>query len=324
MLSVEWNKLDIKSCIYNASGPRCTTSTDLDKLNVSKSGMVLTKSTTLEYREGNPKPRYWDDDNGSINSMGLPNNGIDYYLDFIEGKYNTKPYFISVSGLSLEENISILGKIFHHNDTKISGKVDGIEINLSCPNIVGKGQLAYDFNELDVFLTKIFEFLATWNSRKNILIGFKLPPYFDIEQFNQVSDILIKYDIDFITCVNSIGNGLIIDWKNESTVIKPKEGLGGIGGVFIKPTGLANVNMFYKLFKKKNSNIKVIGCGGIQTGIDAFEYILCGAHMVQIGTQYQREDVGVFDRMEKELKEIMKNKKYKKLIDFRGKLKVTN
>ena len=108
MLSVEWNKLDIKSCIYNASGPRCTTSTDLDKLNTSKSGIVLTKSTTLEYREGNPKPRYWDDENGSINSMGLPNNGIDYYLDYIEGKYNTKPYFISVSGLSLEENISIL------------------------------------------------------------------------------------------------------------------------------------------------------------------------------------------------------------------------
>ena len=85
----------------------------------------------------------------------------------------------------------------------------------------------------------------------------------------------------------------------------------------IKPTALANVHAFYQRLKPE---IQIIGTGGVKSGRDAFEHILCGASMVQVGTALQKEGVAVFDRITKELKEIMEEKGYETLEDFRGKL----
>ena len=108
---------------------------------------------------------------------------------------------------------------------------------------------------------------------------------------------------------------------NNSTHIRPKDGCGGIGGTYLKPTGLSNVWNFYKVFKKLNSDIKIIGCGGIKSGVDAYEYILCGAYMVQVGTEFYK-DTKCLNRIQIELKNLMKWKKYKSYEDFRGKLNV--
>ena len=64
--------------------------------------------------------------------------------------------------------------------------------------------------------------------------------------------------------------------------------------------------------------------GGIITGLDAFEYILCGASAVQIGTIFYKEGVECFERISNELINIMKDKKYTNLESFRGKLKICN
>ena len=179
--------------IYNASGPRCTTLEELKEIDNSEACFILTKSATLEPREGNPKPRYYDNKFGSVNSMGLPNKGIDYYIS-IANEFK-KPYIISMSGLNLDENLIMIDKIINALATK---KIYGIEITLSCPNIVGKGQLAYNFNELDIYLKHIFKVLRG----VKLNVGIKLLPYFEIEHFTIVGTILNKYPIDYITCIN--------------------------------------------------------------------------------------------------------------------------
>ena len=98
--------------------------------------------------------------------------------------------------------------------------------------------------------------------------------------------------------------------------------MGGIGGKYIKPIGLSNVRNFYLEFQKENLKIDIIGCGGIETGTDVFEYILCGASAVQIGTQFYKEGTNCFSRLKKELVEIMEKKGYQSLEDFQGKLKI--
>ena len=97
--------------------------------------------------------------------------------------------------------------------------------------------------------------------------------------------------------------------------------LEGIGGKYIKPIALSNVRNFYLEFQKRNLDIDIIGCGGIETGIDVFEHILAGAKMVQVGTQLYKEGPEVFVRLENELISIMKDKNYNSLSEFRGKLK---
>ncbi|MGQ7329937.1 dihydroorotate oxidase [Streptococcus suis] len=293
------------NCLMNAAGVWCMTKEELDGVKNSAAGTFVTKTATLEYREGNPEPRYKNIPLGSINSMGLPNQGLDYYLDYLLELQEEEPertFVLSLVGMSPDETHTILKKV---QDSAFKGLV---ELNLSCPNVPGKPQIAYDFETTETILREVFAYFTK-------PLGVKLPPYFDIVHFDQAAAIFNQFPLKFVNCVNSIGNGLYIE--DESVIIKPKNGFGGIGGEYIKPTALANVHAFYQRLKPE---IQIVGTGGILTGRDAFEHILCGASMVQIGTTLQKEGLVAFDRITQELRDIMAEKGYETIEDFRGKL----
>ncbi|WP_165209428.1 dihydroorotate oxidase [Streptococcus tangpeifui] len=297
------------NCLMNAAGVYCMTKEELAEIEDSAAGSFVTKTGTLEARSGNPEPRYADTQFGSINSMGLPNKGFHYYLDYVtelQKEPTSKNHFLSLVGMSQEETHTILKTV---QDSDYEGL---IELNLSCPNVPGKPQIAYDFETTDSILSEVFSYFTK-------PLGIKLPPYFDIAHFDQAAAIFNKYPLAFVNCVNSIGNGLVIN--DETVVIKPKHGFGGIGGDYIKPTALANVHAFYQ---RLNPSIQIVGTGGVKSGRDAFEHILCGASMVQIGTALHQEGPAIFERITKELKAIMKAKGYHSLEDFRGKLNYLN
>ena len=291
----------------NASGVHCMTTTELVELEQSNAGAFITKSCTLNERAGNPEPRYFDVPLGSINSMGLPNRGFDYYLDYALNyeKQQTKPLFFSIAGMSAAENLEMLTMIEKSDFQGIT------ELNLSCPNVPGKPQLAYDFEATEDLLQQVF-------ARFTKPLGIKFPPYFDLAHFDQMAEILNQFPLTYVNSINSIGNGLYIDPQKEAVVIKPKEGFGGLGGEYVKPTALANVRAFYTRLKPE---IKIIGTGGIRNGQDAFEHLLCGATMLQIGTELHKEGPKIFDRITKELEQIMTEKGYRTIDEFRGKLK---
>ncbi|MFH1358455.1 MAG: dihydroorotate oxidase [archaeon] len=297
--------IPLKHCIFNASGPMCTTLEELEIIGNSNASAIMMKSCTLEQRDGNPEPRYQDLEFGSINSMGLPNLGYKKYIEFAPQlkKFN-KPVIASVSGLSLEDNLTIIKEI-NKTDT------DLIELNLSCPNIVGKPQVGYDFEQTDNVLTKVMKITEK-------PLGVKLPPYFDQVHFEQIAQILNKHKVNFVTCINSIGNAMIIDPEKEQVVIKPKGGYGGLGGKYVKPTALANVRRFYELLDK---NIDIIGVGGINSGIDVFEFILAGATAVQLATVFVKEEESCFKRIENEFNDYMRKKGYTSINKIKGKLK---
>lgn len=291
------NWINLDNCIMNASGALCRTEKELLNLNKSDCGIIISKTCTWSPRKGNESPRYYGNSELSINSMGLPNLGFQFYQDM--SIKITKPYFVSISPMNKE---------YFNNMLTNSNMFSAIEVNLSCPNIIGKPQIGYDFEETE----KILRIIAT---HKDKIIGLKLPPYFDPCYFDKMAQLIKKYNISFITCINSLGNGLVINPDTEKVVIKPKDGIGGIGGSIIKPIALSNVYQFRKLL-----DIPIFGCGGIKTGMDIFEHILVGATAVQIGTTLVEEGVNSFYRLKKELKEVMEKKKYKKLEDFRGKI----
>jgi dihydroorotate dehydrogenase (fumarate) len=305
-LKTDIAKVDFEHCIFNAAGPYCVTFKELQALGDSNSSGITMKSCTIEEREGNPEPRYKDLPLGSINSMGLPNLGYKRYCEFVpilKSQYS-KPLIASVSGLKLQDNIEIIRAF---NQTP----VDLIELNLSCPNIPGKPQMGYDFEQTDQVLSEVMPLTK-------IPIGVKLPPYFDFVHFKQAASILNKHKVRFVSCINSVGNTLVIDPEKEQAVIKPKGGFGGLGGQYIKPVALANVRRFYQLLDK---DIDIIGVGGIGKGVDVFEFILAGAKAVQIATVFAQEKHSCFERIEREFNEIMERKGYTYIEEARGKLK---
>lgn len=303
-------KCHLSSCLMNASGARCTTAEELINLGESKSGAIVTKSCSFESRKGNPKPRYYHDTELSINSMGLPNEGFQFYLETASKLSKVKPIFMSISTLDLTLTQTMMERIFQ------SGHISAIELNISCPNICGTDKiLAYHFEDLDKCLQILKPVL---DKRGDVAIGIKLPPYWEPYQFKQISELVIKYNFDFVTMINSVPNCLVVDTETEIPVIYPKDGIGGLGGKFVKPVVLSNI---YQLRQLLPNEIHIIGCGGIVNGEDVFHHLLCGASAVQIGTTLMQEGCDTFRRIESELMDIMKTKNYKSINEIIGKLK---
>ncbi|MBS1209336.1 MAG: dihydroorotate oxidase [Proteobacteria bacterium] len=306
LLSASLLGIDFANPLLNASGVWCRDKAELDALNASAAGSFITKSCTLVPRAGNPEPRYYATPLGSINSMGLPNEGYPYYLDYARHHdYRAKPLFMSVAGLSLADNLAMLAAIRAADLPAI------VELNLSCPNVPGKPQIAYDF----AAMTEMLEAVSLEYARP---FGVKMPPYFDIAHFDEAAAILNRFPhVTFVTCINSIGNALIIDPETESVVIKPKEGFGGIGGDYVLPTALANVNAFYRRCPGK----QIIGCGGVSTGEHVFMHLLAGASLVQVGSALYEEGPAIFARLNAELSALLERKGYASIESVRGKLR---
>ncbi len=293
------------SCFMNAAGALCVTRDELMALGKSRAGAIVTKSMTIEARQGNPEPRYYGFPGGSINSMGLPNLGYRAYAELIpELKQFGKPVIASVAGLCEDDFPTIAAAIN-------AAKPDLIEVNLSCPNIPGKPQIGYDPEASERLLKRVRNVIT-------VPMGVKLPPYFDPAHHEVMGKVIGRCGVDFLNMINSVGNGLVVDPEREEVVIKPKGGFGGLGGTIIKAVALANVRAFYKIFQGK---IPIIGTGGVMNGVDAFEHFLCGASAVQVGTILVEEGLGAFGQLETELAAQLKKKGYGSVADCRGKVK---
>lgn len=304
-LSVTIAGVRFPSCFMNAAGARCVTREELEALGRSRAGAIVTKSMTLEPRQGNPEPRYYGFPSGSINSMGLPNLGYQAYAQIIPDlKRFQKPVIASVAGLCEEDFVTIAARI---NECR----PDLVEVNLSCPNIPGEPQIGYDAEASERLLKRVRKVVT-------VPMGVKLPPYFDPAHHETMARVLEGVGVDFLSLINSVGNGLVVDPEKETVVIKPKGGFGGLGGTLIKPVALANVRAFWKLF---GGRLPIIGTGGIVSGTDAFEHLLCGASAVQVGTVLVEEGLGVFERLEREVTAMLARKGYDSPAACRGKLR---
>ena len=293
------------SCFMNASGALCMTREELLALGRSRAGAIVTKSMTVEPRGGNPEPRYYGFPGGSINSMGLPNLGYLAYADLIpELKQFGKPVIASIAGLC-EDDFLTMARVINQ------AKPDLVEVNLSCPNIPGKPQIAYDPVDSERLLKRVRPLIT-------VPMGVKLPPYFDPAHHAVMAEVIGRCGVDYLNLINSVGNGLVIVPQRETPVIKPKGGFGGLGGSLIKPVALANVRAFWKLL---GGRIPIIGTGGVMQGLDAFEHILCGASAVQVGTVLVEEGLGVFERLERELAAELGARGGRRVEDYRGRLK---
>ncbi len=305
--------INFSSFVFNASGVNNEILKQLQKIADSKSGAVVFKSCSVEPRKGNQPPKYIVKSDlipgCTFNSMGLPNKGLQENLSFVKElkNYTDKPLIMSIVGINnpLAENLEMV-KAFQEQAI-----IDMIEVNLSCVNIEGKGVLGYDFESVAIMVKELTKV------KGKAKIGFKLPPYTDVNQFDRIAKILLSSTTSFVSSVNTLP-GLIIDPDKGSTVIKPKQGQGGLGGDYIRPIALYNVRQLYERLANK---IDIIGIGGVKSGKHAFEFLLAGASGVQVGSAFAHEGLEIFDKINSELQKILEAKKYTTIAEAKGQLK---
>ncbi|MCD6572088.1 MAG: dihydroorotate dehydrogenase [Thermoplasmata archaeon] len=268
-------------------------------IRIAKNGAaaIITKSIGTKQREGYANPTIVEVDCGIINSMGLPNPGIEAYGEEIKlvKKKTSIPIIGSIFGRDEKEFCLLAKKMETYG-------ADAVELNLSCPHAKGYGL------EIGSNPEKVGNIVASVKSSISIPLLVKLSP--NVTDIVEIAKTAEKNGADIITAVNSV-KAMKIDIETGLPVLSNK--IGGYSGRAIKPIG---VRCVYEI--SKEVDIPVVGVGGILTAEDAIEYFMAGASAVQIGSAVYYRGVEVFKKLNNELKEWMKRHGYRKLLDIIG------
>lgn len=234
-----------------------------DYIDINKLGGISSKGLTLHKNLGNKGIRIYETAAGIMNSIGLQNPGIEYFikeeLPFLETKDAVT--IANLGGHSVDEYVK--GALLLDKTS-----VPIIELNISCPN-VKEGGMAFGTNP-----KKACEVIEKVRKSTEKVLMVKLSPNVgDIKEFVKIAE---NSGADCISLVNTF-NALAIDVDNKKAVFENKT--AGLSGPCIKPIAL---RMVYEA--SNATNLPIIGMGGISNYRDCLEFIMAGASAVQVGT----------------------------------------
>ena len=262
-VSVKIGKLELRNPIISASGTFGYGDELKGLANLKAIGAITTKTITLEPQAGNRPPRIYESESGVMNSVGLENPGLGVFISekLPEIRKLNIKCIVSVGGFSNQEYSQVVGAL-----TKEKG-VDGLEINLSCPNLKLKKLISQDA-KATYTLTKVLRKIT----KKPLFI--KITP--EVTDIVEIAKAVKQGGADGVSLVNTF-----FSLRINTETRKPYLGnvYGGYSGRAIKPMSL------YRVWKVAGEvKIPIIGGGGIETASDALEFILAGATAVSLGT----------------------------------------
>jgi dihydroorotate dehydrogenase (NAD+) catalytic subunit len=217
----------------------------------------VTKTVTPLPRDGNTPVRIAETDVGMLNSIGLANPGIDRFLtrNLPQLEKLGVPLWVSVGGFVAEEYAEICSRL----DDEAS--VTAIELNVSCPNVEAPVESATQI----VAGARIATRKPLWAK-----LSPAMPDIAEVARAGQAAG------ADGLSLVNTI-RGLKLDTGTLRPALGP--GPGGLSGPALKPIALAAIAACYRA-----TEMPIVGMGGVQTGLDALEFIASGARHVALGT----------------------------------------
>jgi dihydroorotate dehydrogenase (NAD+) catalytic subunit len=261
---VNIGSLKLKNPVLVASGTFGYGTEASDFLDVSELGGIVTKSLSMNPREGNPPPRIVETASGMLNSIGLANVGVRNFL-------NDKLPSLRKLGTSIIANIAASSVDEYCAVLSILEECEGIdafEINVSCPNVKDGGLSFGQRCDRTAEVTRMTRKLT----RKPLII--KLTP--NVAHISEFARAVADEGADAVSLINTVV-GMAIDIRTRRPKLSTVT--GGLSGPAIKPIALAKI---YEV--SKTISIPIIGMGGILTAEDAIEFFLAGATAIQIGT----------------------------------------
>jgi len=296
MLKVGFCGLNFKNPVIAASGTFGFGKEYNQIFDVSQLGGICTKGLTLNKREGNDGIRVYETAAGMMNSVGLQNPGVESFIK--EELPNMKKFetniIANVGGSTPEEYLEAIEKLN-------SEAVDMIELNISCPNVKCGGMAFGIKAEVAYSIVKEAKSIC----KKPLMV--KLSP--NAEDIVAMAYSCAEAGADALSLINTL-KGMAIDINKRKPVFNNV--FAGLSGPAVKPIAL---RMVYEVCKAVN--IPVVGIGGIMNFEDVLEFIMAGAHAVQIGTvNFLRPDSAV--RIIKDLEQYAERNGIKNLEEIRG------
>jgi dihydroorotate dehydrogenase (NAD+) catalytic subunit len=269
-LATRVGALELEHPVMNASGTLDPLAARVAGLAIdAELALVVTKTVTPLAREGNEAPRVCEVAGGMLNSIGLPNPGLEAFAESV---------LPAVRALGRALVVSIGG--FEHADYELAGRrLDGVpgvaalELNVSCPNVrSGCISIGSDAAETEAVV-------RACRAATRLPLWVKLSP--NVADLAAIARAAERGGADALVLTNTL-RGLAIDhWSLEPLLGGVS---GGLSGPALKPVALAAVHTC-----RAACSLPLVGVGGIASGWDALEFLAAGASAVQVGSAAFRE-----------------------------------
>jgi len=228
----------------------------------------VSKTITLAPREGNPPPRLWETPAGLINSIGLPNKGLEGFLehDLPELAELPVPLIVSVMGFSRDELATLVQRVGERDAVAM------IELNVSCPNVETGLVMGADPAETALAVERV-------RPLTGLPLIVKLTP--NASDPAAVARAAEEAGADAVSLINTL-KGMALDprtaqpWLGGTT--------GGVSGPAVRAIALEQVRAVAGAVA-----IPAIGMGGISSGAHAADFLAAGATCVAVGTESFRD-----------------------------------
>jgi dihydroorotate dehydrogenase (NAD+) catalytic subunit len=229
----------------------------------------VSKTVTLEPRQGNPPPRLWELPGGLLNSIGLPNKGLEGYLkeDLPQLAELPVPLIVNVMG-STREQVARLVAAFAERD-----EVAALELNVSCPNVKTGLIMGADPVELAGLLDAV-------RPRTDKPLIVKLTP--NCASPADVAAAAEEHGADAVSLINTL-RGMAIDPHRPGRAWLGG-GSGGVSGPAVRAIALSQVREV-----RARVALPIIGMGGVQSGRHAIDLSSVGADLIGVGTESFRD-----------------------------------
>ena len=228
-------------------------------------GGIVVKGLSLKPREGNPMPRVAETPAGMLNAIGLQNCGVERFLaeKLPLLPWRQTPILANLYACDPDEFAELAAALAGEEG------VAALEVNISCPNVKAGGVL---FGQDPAQAARVTEAVKKRAGGKPVMV--KLSP--NVADIVAVARAVEAAGADMISCINTL-TGMAVDTRTRRPRLANV--VGGLSGPAIKPVALRCVWQVTRAV-----NIPVIGMGGIASATDVLEFLLVGAHAVQVGT----------------------------------------
>ena len=297
-LEVHLRRLTLQNPILVASGTFGYAREMAAYARFDRLGGIVPKTVTLQPRAGNPPPRTVETSSGLLNSIGLDNDGLgaflDKHLDYLSGLGSA--LIVNIAGHEIDE----FARMAERLDSK-SG-IAALELNISCPNVSGGIDFATQPEMTAEVVSKVV------GACRFPVIAKLTPNVTDVVPIAQAAG---EAGADAVSLINTL-LGMAIDWRQRRAILGNT--VGGLSGPAIKPVALRIVWQV-----AQNTEVPIIGVGGIQSLDDVMDFLVAGASAVQIGTA-NFYDPTLASRVVDELEQLVIDERREHISEFVGTL----
>ena len=268
-VNVTLGRIAMRNPVMTASGTSGYGQELAEFFELKALGAFVTKDITRAERLGNETPRLVETRAGMVNAIGLANVGLEVFLkDKLPWlREQGVPVIVNVAGSTIDEYVAVASALDGAEG------VDGLELNISCPNVKAGG---LEFGRSDKAIRDVVGAVRQAVKRATLIV--KLTP--NVTDITAMARAAIEAGAEALTLINTL-SGLVINARTRRPVLANV--FGGLSGPAIKPVALKMVYDVYRTVARE-AGVPIIGVGGIQTGADAVEFLLAGATAVQVGT----------------------------------------